>query len=658
MSLRRMMFFSLGNKIKNLIIKFKKRVLNNNGLFEGELCLNTQLTDLDNKSVFDDASLILTPNGYEENLLFTVQPNDGTADFAATRTTIATRFNSQGLAETVTYNRLQYTAQLENNVFVKRNVTITDNTITAPNDSSTAYNIVGDSGINYDYAGSTAITSIISEGFANTLFNPFLGNASVYLKYNGLNRVRFILSVGTSLTVSSLVFIQVDLLSGEITNSQVTSPDGLTNISNSFIENVGNGWFRIGFKVLSAASATNNRFAVSLGDTTKTTGNGVDGVYIWGLQFTAGGNVLDYWPTTTRLNIPRLDYSGSTCPTLLTEPQLTNSWTNNNVTSGYINNTGAVQGATISNAFGEGFDGFEYTFGTGTFLASSFNIKTFDTRGFPIQRLCFFVKNPSSDFFGINYTNATQVIYQFSTLTARDYNLSGNTGTINKINENTYALYMHMDNATTGQFSQVRVGFVGSLTSQVPITGSTILGLGYQQGSSGSTLPLTYNPITTGASSVTKNVETLTKTGIENLIGQTEGTLLVKGYQFDRGIVLRIRNSGSTTLNRIAIFCASNDGKVECIITKNGTAVNSNVLTSPSVFKKNIAFVYSNLGFKVFINGAIIFTHTYVTPTDFTAALNTLDLGSVSERATARFELVALWKTQLTDEQAIQLTTL
>lgn len=127
MSLRRMMFFSLGNKIKNLIIKFKERVLNNNGLFEGELCLNTQLTDLDNKSVFDDASLILTPNGYEENLLFTVQPNDGTADFAASRTTIATRFNSQGLAETVTYNRLRYTAQLENSLFVKQNVTITDN---------------------------------------------------------------------------------------------------------------------------------------------------------------------------------------------------------------------------------------------------------------------------------------------------------------------------------------------------------------------------------------------------------------------------------------------------------------------------------------------------------------------------------------------------
>jgi hypothetical protein len=653
------MLFTLTSKIRNIILLFKNRIFSDLGRFEAENCLYTQLNGLEYKGLLDSASLVITPNGYEETKLFSVVPNDGTTDFAVTRATVATRVNSQGLLETVPYNQLQYTSQLENSTFTKRNVTITNNTLTDPNNSNTAYNIVGNSGVTYSYAGSTSITSIISEGFANTLFNPFIGNASVYLKYNGLNSVRFILSVSTSLNLTTLVFVQVNLQSGEITNSQLTSSDGLTNISNSFIENVGNGWFRIGFKILTASSTTNNRLAVSLGDTIKTTGNGVDGVYIWGLQLTVGGNVQDYWPTSTRINIPRLDYSGTTCPTLLTEPQLTNSWTNNNITSGYTNNTNAIQVATIPNAFGEGFDGFDYNFSSGTFLSSTFSIRQFDTRGFPIQRLCFFVKNPSSDFFGINYTNATQVIYQFSTLTARDYYLSGNTGTITKINENTYALYMHMDNASTGQFSQVRVGFVGDLTSQVPITGSTILGLGYQQGAAaGSTLPLTYNPITTGASSVTKNAETLTKVGIENLIGQTEGTLLVKGYQFDRGIVLRIRNSGSTTLNRIAIFCASNDGKVECAITKNGTAVNSTVLTSPIVFKKNIAFVYSNLGFKVFINGAIIFTHTYATQTDFTAVLNELNLGSVSERATARFELVALWKTQLTDEQVIQLTTL
>jgi hypothetical protein len=646
MGLRRVMLFTLGAKIKNLVQAFKTRVLGDGGLFEAESCLETQLNVINNEGLLDSASLVITPNGYEENVLYSVIPNDGTTDLTFTRATTAIRVNNNHLVEFVPYNIFSRSEEFENSYWTKQGTSVTSNSIEAPDGTMTADSIIGTSGRTYAYTGGVA-TNIVSSAF--TTRNEV--TVSFYLKYKGLNRIRVMYGNTTSINTSR--YITVDLENGSLI-------DNSSNITNPFIEPVEGDWYRVGFSSIMDVGTTNNRFAVGLGDTIKTTGDGVDGVYMWGAQLVDGDQVKEYFRVTNGFNVPRLDYiSGSECPTLLTEPQLTNSWTNNNSASGYANNTNAIQVATVPSTFGEGFDGFEYTFSSGTFLANSFSLKQFDTRGFPTQRLCLFIQNPSSDFFGINYTNSTQVIYQFSTLTARDYNLYSNTGTITKINENTYALYVHMDNTTTGQFSQVRVGFVGTITSQVPITGSAILGLGYQQGAAtGSTLPLTYNPIITGASSVTKNAETLTKTGIENLIGQTEGTLLVKGYQFDRGLVLRIRNSGSTTLNRIAIFCSSNDGKVECAITKNGTAVNSSVLTSPSVFKKNIAFVYSNLGFKVFINGAIIFTHTYATQTDFTAVLNELNLGSVSERATARFELVALWKTQITDQQAIQLTTL
>jgi hypothetical protein len=633
----------------SIINDFKSRVLANQGKFEGETCLNDTLEDI-GIDLFDQASLVITPNGYEETKLFSVVPNNDTGDLTVTRATIATRVNDTNLVEFVPYNIFNRSEEFENSYWIKQGTSVASNSIEAPDGTMTADSITGTSGRTYSYTGLGGVaTNIVSSAF--TTRNEV--TVSFYLKYKGLNRIRVMYGNTTSINTLNRRYLTVDLENGIIT-------DNSENITNPFIESVGEGWYRVGFSSIMDVGTTNNRFAVGLGDTTKTIADGVDGVYMWGAQLVDGIQAKEYFRVTNGFNVPRIDYIyGDECPTLLTEPQLTNSWTNNNITSGYTNNTNAIQVATIPNAFGEGFNGFDYNFSSGTFLAASFSIRQFDTRGFPIQRLCFFVKNPSSDFFGINYGNATQVIYQFSTLTARDYYGFTNTGTITKINENTYALYLHMDNTTTGQFSQVRVGFVGDITSQVPITGSAILGLGYQQGvASGSTLPLTYNPITTGASSVTKNAETLTKVGVENLIGQTEGTLLVKGYQFDRGIVLRIRNSGSTTLNRIAIFCASNDGKVECAITKNGTAVNSTVLTSPSVFKKNIAFVYSNLGFKVFINGAIIFTHTYATQTDFTAVLNELNLGSVSERATARFELVALWKTQLTDEQVIQLTTL
>ena len=50
---------------------------------------------------------------------------------------------------------------------------------------------------------------------------------------------------------------------------------------------------------------------------------GVD-YYIWGAQLNEGSTALPYQKTETRLNIPRLDYSNGTCPSLLVEPQRTN----------------------------------------------------------------------------------------------------------------------------------------------------------------------------------------------------------------------------------------------------------------------------------------------------------------------------------------------
>jgi hypothetical protein len=76
MSIRRMMLFTLGAKIKNLVQAFKERVLNTQGQFEAEACLEAQLTQLDNQNLLDNASLVVTPNGYKETLLYAVEPNE------------------------------------------------------------------------------------------------------------------------------------------------------------------------------------------------------------------------------------------------------------------------------------------------------------------------------------------------------------------------------------------------------------------------------------------------------------------------------------------------------------------------------------------------------------------------------------------------------
>jgi len=124
-------------------------------------------------------------------------------------------------------------------------------------------------------------------------------------------------------------------------------------------------------------------------------------------------------------NEPRFDYDPLTgeFKGVLVEPAMTNSWTNNNNSTGYSNNTKSIKGATVPDAFAPGIDGFEYTFTDGsTFISSEYNIRSINAVGLTSMRFCLYIKNPSSDFFGINHSGGIgQCFYQFSTLTARNF---------------------------------------------------------------------------------------------------------------------------------------------------------------------------------------------------------------------------------------------
>ena len=226
------------------------------------------------------------------------------------------------------------------------------------------------------------------------------------------------------------------------------------------------------------------------------------------------GNIVD-----VPANIARIDYSDGE-PAILVEPQMTNLWINNNNINGYSNNTYAVRGSVVSNAFGSGKDGISYNFLSGSnFVSSSYNVKIFDTRNLPIQRLSLFIKNPSSDFFSINFSGVEEVVFKFSTLEVS----KPDKGYIKKINSNTYILYVYTNVATGSQFSQVRVCFVQSLSSKATINGSCILGLGFAQGLASGSLPnYDYLPIITNTGSVTRNADVISKTGLSNITSITE----------------------------------------------------------------------------------------------------------------------------------------
>ena len=62
-------------------------------------------------SLFDSASLVVTPNGVKEGKLYSIKPTDGSGDLDVVRNSSATRVNAEGLIETVGVNiaRLDYT---------------------------------------------------------------------------------------------------------------------------------------------------------------------------------------------------------------------------------------------------------------------------------------------------------------------------------------------------------------------------------------------------------------------------------------------------------------------------------------------------------------------------------------------------------------------
>jgi hypothetical protein len=100
-------------------------------------------------------------------------------------------------------------------------------------------------------------------------------------------------------------------------------------VNPSIDTDVANGWIRLSATHTATASQTLSFGfykvfnATSLGATVNYIGSG-ETAYLWGAQLVEGTNALPYQKTETRLNIPRLDYSNGTCPSLLVEPQRTN----------------------------------------------------------------------------------------------------------------------------------------------------------------------------------------------------------------------------------------------------------------------------------------------------------------------------------------------
>ena len=487
--------------VKRLVKNFKARVLSYpNSIFEAEPCLVATLTELNNIELLRQSSLVITPNAYNEGVLYDVIPNTPLGDMNVVRATTATRVNSSGLIEVVPRNLIGYSDTL--NDFSVINATKTNNVTTSPFGLNNASSLME--------TATTVFDHYVTNGGFGSYDNSL--TYSVYLKQNGRRYVQLATVSGQG--VARPIF---DLQNGVYINN-VGSNTAITTA----IENVGNGWFRCSVIHPSNTTALNQvtvilqesaTYQSYLGDITK-------GCFVFGAQLEQGSTATEYFPTTTRLNIPRIDYTNGSCPSLLVEPQRTNFYPYSQQLNQWsiLGTITVTENNEISPDGTQNADRAQFTASTdllyrsGTGLAGSNTLTVYaKAKSGTSQKFRFFGNGGltySSDQVATNQWQRFTFTYTYSAQTA---GLAG---------------------ATTGASDVLFYGFQHEIGSY----------------------PTSYIP-TLGASSVTRNADLISKTGVSSLIG-TEFTLFFDGFESDGGSSSRyivLKGSGGFYANLIII---------------------------------------------------------------------------------------------------------
>jgi hypothetical protein len=545
-------------------------------------------------SLFDSASLILTPNAYKEDKLYSIKPTDGSGDLVVTRATTATRVNSAGLIEQVPYNLVTYSNDFTNAAWSKNNATVTANSIISPDGTQNASLISSTS------TTESGIFQIIDVSGTNTW--------SFYAK-KGTGRYVFLN------TNVPLIAAKFDLESGVVVG---TPSLGAT----ASIENVGNGWYRC---ILSSSTSV-NRFTIFITNNTTTTdvtsSVGLN-FYLYGAQLVTGSSAKEYFPTTDRLNVPRIDYTNGSCPSILVEPQRTNLVFPSNIIlsgNGTLAQKVAISpdGTNNANSFTPSGAGFIYTNSILTTLQTyTFSIYLKGTVNGQKVRIQADLNGDLIDFTLTNQWQKYSVTFNSLLGMQSFYILSGNY--FSPAQNNLYYFYG----------AQLEAGSYA--TSLIP----------------------------TQSTSVTRNADVISKTGISSLIGQTEGTMFVDidfngtGYGTTNDFFVYVGDGANTD----AIYIDYFNNTFRWVVFNGSTlAFYTDIATTNG--RKKLALGYKSGQYVAYLNGNLVLADTNATapPTsaNFSIAQNVSGFSNITKNINAS----ALWKTRLTNAELATLTTI
>jgi hypothetical protein len=573
-------------------------------------------------------SLLLIPDRYKAAKLYSQIPDSGAGDLTFARNSNATRVNSAGLIEKVQTNLVLYSEQFNDAAWSKSNITVTANSTANPINGATT-------------ADTITVTGVTTGFASNTIAQTGIVTFSIFAKSGSTNLVRlntFDGSVDRGATYN--------LTTGAIT-SVYGSP--LFTLAQDF----GNGWYRVSVSV-NASSYVDCQVHI----------DSVNSVVIFGAQLETGDIATPYIPTTTAAvsvgitaDIPRLDYTGGGCPSLLLEPQRANliTFSEQFDNAVYSKTRGTITANAIASPDGyTNADLWAQNSGEITAAALLQNVTPVLTTTYSLS---VFAKKENKNFLGIRANSVSSVPSYFNLE-------NGTLGTINslhtaKIEDYGNGWYRCSITYTAIILSTGNI-FYPTDGSSLTVTDSGGIYLWGAQLEAGA-YATSYIP--TLGSSVTRLADAASKTSASALIGQTEGTLfseiVVNGFA-DFGTALCI-NDGSTDESIWLTTFANGDIRAEVFSTAGG-GVQASFIKSGNVVGQTykLAFGYATNNFAFFVNGAQVGTTD--TSGAVPAGMSRVDFDYVNPasfvQSALKINAAALYPTRLSNSELQSLTTL
>ena len=452
----------------------------------------------------------------------------------------------------------------------------------------------------------------------------------------------FIFNLGTTATVGEPITISVYAKRNDSGTQSVGFFQGDSAIEYAF--SLTNEWQRFEY----TTNFLNDYIGIAAN-------SGAD-ISIYGFQIVQGSSALDYLPTTDRLDVARIDYSSGS-GALLVEPQRSNRllyseqfdissyWgVNAGVTisssvaispSGILNADRYIESTPNNNAYQLAINS------SGTFSASIYVKKASSSNiGFGAvgpgfsggMSVKFNLDNQTFDT-PINYGNFTSITSSYEALDNGWYRitLSGTT-------------------LTSDSYYFV----IGSLQDTTYTANTYIWGAQFEVGS----YQTSYIP--TQAATVTRNADVISKTGIADLIGQTEGVVFLDYLYTELDINGNIPITIGLNGTNAAYIYFRNNGVIRCDFIV-GAAAQGRIDTPSSYSVKGtrykIAFAYKANDFTVYINGQLIGTDNSGAITGLSDLFLNYPYNS-GFNATSNINAVALYKTRLTNAELATLTTI